>query len=74
MLSVLLIYPSLKAYSLLTVRDCWQKCSFHASFILAIKFHDMTLLIFAVMERKHFGQNDSTSRNCLPVGSTVAQW
>ena len=27
------------------------------------KSHDMTLLIFAVIERKHFGQNDSTSRN-----------
>ena len=35
---------------------------FHANFIL-VKFHDMTLLTFAVIERKHFVQNDSTSRN-----------
>ena len=27
------------------------------------KSHDMTLLTFGVIERKHFGQNDSTSRN-----------
>ena len=27
------------------------------------KPHDMTLLNFAVIERKHFGQNDSTFRN-----------